>query len=212
MDYEHIEPVCVHKGEHVFIVGLAPSRFSMKGALRKALSVSPDCYLPLVDPGRHTFCPVHPSFHLDPFSNEECSGHPCPRPVPSTVLESPISPPSTSASRITLILLYLKESGKGDRFIFGLVEAKKTTSHSFLTLRFLCEILSKVRENKEVAMKATAMINPEDYILSVLSPEDRLEAALKISRETFKNRRLTVGDIDRAVRKVRRKAYEGIQR
>ncbi len=57
-------------------------------------------------------------------------------------------------------------------------------------------------------MKATAKFSPEDYILSVLSPEDRLEAALKIARETFKKTGLTVKDIERAVKKVRRKAYE----
>ena len=51
-------------------------------------------------------------------------------------------------------------------------------------------------------------ISPDDYILSVLSPEDRLDAALKVAKEAFKKTRLTVKDIDRAVRTVRRKAYE----
>ncbi len=50
-------------------------------------------------------------------------------------------------------------------------------------------------------------INPEDYILSALSPEDRLDAALKIAREAFKNTKLTMKDIDNAVKTVRRKAY-----
>lgn len=57
-------------------------------------------------------------------------------------------------------------------------------------------------------MKVTTKISPEDYILSVLSPEDRLEAALKIARESFKKTGLTVKDIERAVKKIRRKAYE----
>lgn len=57
-------------------------------------------------------------------------------------------------------------------------------------------------------MKTIAKIRPEDYILSVLTPEERLEAALKIARETFKKTSLTVKDIERAVQKVRRKAYE----
>lgn len=58
-------------------------------------------------------------------------------------------------------------------------------------------------------MKATAIkINPEDYILSVLSPEDRLDAAFKISKEAFKRAKLTMNDIDKAVKSVRRKAYE----
>ncbi len=61
-------------------------------------------------------------------------------------------------------------------------------------------------------MKTTAKINPEDYILSVLSPEDRLEAALRIARETFGKTTLTVKDIEKAVKKIRRKAYEETQK
>ena len=56
---------------------------------------------------------------------------------------------------------------------------------------------------------AKKVIDPEDYILSVLSPEDRLDAALKIAREAFKGTKLTMRDVDRAVRSARRKAYEG---
>ena len=51
-------------------------------------------------------------------------------------------------------------------------------------------------------------IKPEDYILSVLSPADRLDAAFKIAREAFSKTKLTVKDIDKAVKAVRRKAYE----
>jgi len=50
-------------------------------------------------------------------------------------------------------------------------------------------------------------ISPEDYILSVLSPEDRLDAALTVAREAFKKTQLTMRDIDNAVKLVRRKAY-----
>jgi len=57
-------------------------------------------------------------------------------------------------------------------------------------------------------MKAPGrIISPEDYILSVLSPEDRLDAAFKIAREAFKGTKLTMRDIDSAVKLVRRKAY-----
>jgi hypothetical protein len=56
---------------------------------------------------------------------------------------------------------------------------------------------------------ARKIVDPEDYILSVLSPEDRLDAALKIAREAFKGTKLTMRDIDSAVKSVRRKAYEG---
>jgi hypothetical protein len=60
--------------------------------------------------------------------------------------------------------------------------------------------------NVKPARKA---IDPEDYILSVLSPEDRLDAALKIAREAFKGTKLTIKDINNAVKSVRRKAHEG---
>lgn len=55
---------------------------------------------------------------------------------------------------------------------------------------------------------AKKKINPEDYILSVLSPEDRLDAAFKVAGEAFKKTRLTMKDVDNAVKAVRRKAYE----
>jgi hypothetical protein len=58
--------------------------------------------------------------------------------------------------------------------------------------------------NVKPARKA---IDPEDYILSVLSPEDRLDAALKIAREAFKGTKLTMKDINNAVESVRRKSY-----
>ncbi|MBM4135649.1 MAG: hypothetical protein FJ241_02340 [Nitrospira sp.] len=51
-------------------------------------------------------------------------------------------------------------------------------------------------------------INPEDYILSVLSPEERLDAAFKVAREAFKDTKLTMKDIENAIEIVRRKAYE----
>ena len=58
-------------------------------------------------------------------------------------------------------------------------------------------------------MRATAQkVNPEDFILSAISPEDRLDAAFEVAREAFRNTRLTMKDIDNAVKSVRRKAYE----
>ncbi len=59
-----------------------------------------------------------------------------------------------------------------------------------------------------MTVSASKKINPDDYILSVLSPEDRLDAAFKIAREVFKKTKLTVKDIDNAVKSVRRKVYE----
>jgi hypothetical protein len=55
---------------------------------------------------------------------------------------------------------------------------------------------------------AIRKIEPEDYILSILSPEDRLDAAFTIAKEAFKGTKLTMKDIDNAVKSVRRKIYE----
>lgn len=59
-----------------------------------------------------------------------------------------------------------------------------------------------------MTVSAAKKINPDDYILSVLSPEDRLDAAFKVAGEAFKKTKLTMKDIDNAVKSVRRKAYE----
>ncbi len=60
-----------------------------------------------------------------------------------------------------------------------------------------------------IKMRATAQkIDPEDYILSVLSLEDRLDAAFKVAKEAFKKTKLTVKDIDNAVKSVRDQRYK----
>jgi len=57
-------------------------------------------------------------------------------------------------------------------------------------------------------MKVSAQkINPEEYILAALSPEDRLDAALRVAHEAFRGTRLTIADVEAAVRKVRRKQH-----
>jgi len=58
-----------------------------------------------------------------------------------------------------------------------------------------------------VAVSGTKKINPDDFILSVLSPEDRLDAAFKVAGEAFKKTVLTMKDVEHTVRSVRRKAY-----
>jgi hypothetical protein len=58
-----------------------------------------------------------------------------------------------------------------------------------------------------MAVIATKKIDPEDYILSVLSPEDRLDAAFKVAGEAFKKTKLSMKDVDNAVKAVRRKIY-----
>ncbi len=56
-------------------------------------------------------------------------------------------------------------------------------------------------------MKAAKKISPEDYILAVLSPQERLEAAFSVAQEAFKNSSLKLYDVEAAVEKVRKKAY-----
>lgn len=57
-------------------------------------------------------------------------------------------------------------------------------------------------------MNSTAKrIAPDDYILSVLSSEDRLEAAFRVAGEAFKKKTLTAKDVEKAVKIVRSKAY-----
>ena len=43
-----------------------------------------------------------------------------------------------------------------------------------------------------MAVSAAKKINPDDYILSVLSPEDRLDAAFKVAVEAFEESKLTM--------------------
>ncbi len=56
-------------------------------------------------------------------------------------------------------------------------------------------------------MKPVNKISLDEYILSVLSPQERLDAALTITREAFKHSSLKPVDIHAAVQKVRKKAY-----
>ena len=57
-------------------------------------------------------------------------------------------------------------------------------------------------------MKVAKKISPENFILSVLSPEDRLDAAFTVARQAFKKTELTMKNIDKAVKSIRRKDYE----
>lgn len=59
-----------------------------------------------------------------------------------------------------------------------------------------------------MAVTTAKKIDPEDYILSVLSPEERLDAAFKVAKEAFKGAKLTIKDVDNAIKKVRRSTYE----
>ena len=58
-----------------------------------------------------------------------------------------------------------------------------------------------------MVMKPAKKISPDEYILSVLSPRERLDAALSLAREAFKRRVLKPVDVQEAVKKVRKKAY-----
>jgi len=82
-------------------------------------------------------------------------------------------------------------------------QAKANNEHQKVScyLQFLPVYPEEDRNMRSTAKK----IDPEDYILSVLSPEDRLDAALQVAREVFRKTKLTMRDIDRAVNSVRRK-------
>jgi len=55
-------------------------------------------------------------------------------------------------------------------------------------------------------MKTTIKkIQPDEFILSVLSPEERIEAAFRIAREAFRKTSLTTRDIENAVKSVRKR-------
>lgn len=59
-----------------------------------------------------------------------------------------------------------------------------------------------------MGISSVKKVNPSDYILAVLSPEDRLDAAFQIAKEAFRGVKLSMRDVDKAVKAVRRKAYE----
>jgi hypothetical protein len=56
--------------------------------------------------------------------------------------------------------------------------------------------------------KVARGIEPAEYILSILPPQDRLEIIFKIAQEVFKQTKLRVEDIDSAVKKIRRERYK----
>jgi len=56
-------------------------------------------------------------------------------------------------------------------------------------------------------MQIVKGIEPTEYILSVLSQQERLEITLKIAKEAFDQTTLTLEDIEAAVKRIRRKAY-----
>ncbi len=51
-------------------------------------------------------------------------------------------------------------------------------------------------------------IKPEEFILSVFSPEERLDAAFKVASQAFKKSALTMSDIEQAVSRIRENAHE----
>lgn len=56
-------------------------------------------------------------------------------------------------------------------------------------------------------METVREIEPSEYILSVLSPRERLEATFKIAQEAFKGTSLRLEDIESAVKRVRRRVH-----
>jgi len=55
-------------------------------------------------------------------------------------------------------------------------------------------------------MKTTIKkIHPDEFILSVLSPEDRIDAAFRVAKEAFKKTPLSAHDIENAVKSIRKR-------
>ena len=65
----------------------------------------------------------------------------------------------------------------------------------------------KIEVDSTLMKNAAAKVRPDEYILAALSPEERLDAALRVAREAFKGTQLTVADVEAAVRKVRRRRH-----
>lgn len=54
-------------------------------------------------------------------------------------------------------------------------------------------------------MRSSLKIRPEEFVLSALSEEQRLEAAFNLSRQVFKKTKLTPKILEAAIRRVRKK-------
>lgn len=50
-------------------------------------------------------------------------------------------------------------------------------------------------------------ISPEEFILSALSPEERLEAAFSVARQAFRRTDLKMGDIEQTVKNLRKQTH-----
>jgi hypothetical protein len=48
----------------------------------------------------------------------------------------------------------------------------------------------------------------DEFILAALTPQERLEAALKLARVVFRDSTLSMEDLEAAIQKVRRHIYE----
>ncbi len=54
---------------------------------------------------------------------------------------------------------------------------------------------------------STKKIQPDEFIFSALKPNERLNAALKIAAEAFKNKALTEKDVVEAIKLIRKKFH-----
>lgn len=61
-------------------------------------------------------------------------------------------------------------------------------------------------------MKTVRKMSPDQYLLSALSPVEKLEAALALSQKAFKGTQIVPEDIQEAVAQVRRRLYGARQK
>ncbi|MEK7474362.1 MAG: hypothetical protein AAB152_01905 [Candidatus Coatesbacteria bacterium] len=52
-------------------------------------------------------------------------------------------------------------------------------------------------------MKSSVKIAPDEFVVSVLSRDERLDAALSVVRQAFRRTTLKPADVERAVRRIR---------
>jgi hypothetical protein len=60
-------------------------------------------------------------------------------------------------------------------------------------------------------MKASTTISPDAFIVSVLSRDERLDAALSVVRQAFRRANLKPADVQRVVRRLRTAARRAVR-
>jgi len=104
-----------------------------------------------------------------------------------------------------------KQSHSTYQFAWILTRGNESISHGFL-MRQRGSLLQLRRNATLIQQEGPTMrtraikVTPEDYILSVLTPQERLDAAFRVAEAAFTSATLTMKDVENAVKTLRRKA------